>query len=328
MEWWQMALYILFLLIGMVLLVKGADWFVDGASNIARALKIPSLIIGLTLVSMGTSAPEAAVSITSAVNQNVEMSVGNVVGSNIFNTLFILGLSAMLMPLVINRDMKRFDIPIMLGLYIVLALCCFVITPGRIDRWQGGVLLAAFIAYMVFLLLRSKNTPDENPELLEEKEKMPIWKAIVLTVVGLAAIIVGGTFSVDCAEALALEWGMSESLVGLTILALGTSLPELVTSVVASIKKENDIAIGNVIGSNLFNVMFILGISALITPHTLAPDAGLTIGLMIASAVVLLLISFFCKTTKKWHGALMFGGYVVFITLLILQNYGIISLIA
>lgn len=327
MEWWQMMLYILFLVIGMVLLVKGADWFVDGASSIAKALKIPSLIIGLTLVSMGTSAPEAAVSITSAVNQNVEMSVGNVVGSNIFNTLFIVGLSAALMPLIINRDMKRYDLPIMLGLYIALAICCFAITPGVISRVEGGVLLALFIAYMVFLLLRAKNTPDEQVEDAEEKEPMPVWKAIVLTVVGLAAIIVGGTFSVDCAEALALAWGMSESLVGLTILALGTSLPELVTSVVASIKKENDIAIGNVIGSNLFNVMFILGLSAMITPHSLAPDAGLTIGLMVASAVALVLISLFCKATKKWQGIAMLSAYVVFVALLIMQNYGVISLV-
>ena len=327
MEWWQMALYILFLLVGMVLLVKGADWFVDGASSIAKALKIPSLIIGLTLVSMGTSAPEAAVSITSAIGQNVEMSVGNVVGSNIFNTLFILGISSLLVPLVINEDMKRYDIPIMLGLYAVMLLFSFVITPWTLDTIEAIILLVLFAGYMAFLFLRAKKNPQEAEALPEEGEKkMPIWKAIVFTVLGLTAIIVGGTFTVDCAEKLALEWGMSESLVGLTILAVGTSLPELVTSVVASIKKENDIAIGNVVGSNIFNIVFILGLSATITPHALAADAGLTMGLMFASAIALLLISLFCKQTKKWQGGVMLGVYVAFVTVLVLQNFGVIPM--
>ena len=326
MEWWQMALYVLFLLIGMVLLVKGADWFVDGASSIAKALKIPSLIIGLTLVSMGTSAPEAAVSITSAIGNNVEMSVGNVVGSNIFNTLFILGISALIVPLAINRDMKRFDIPVMLGLYGVMLLVSFVITPWVLDTVEAIVLLMLFAGYMVFLFLRAKKTPQGAEPLTGESEeaKMPIWKAILFTVLGLAAIITGGTFTVDCAEKLALEWGMSESLVGLTILAVGTSLPELVTSVVASIKKENDIAIGNVVGSNVFNIVFILGLSAVITPHALAADAGLTMGLMFASGVGLLLIGLLCKNMKKWQGGVMLGVYVAFITVLVLQNFGVI----
>ena len=327
MEWWQMVLYVLFLLIGMVLLVKGADWFVDGASSIAKALKIPSLIIGLTLVSMGTSAPEAAVSITSAIGHNVEMSVGNVVGSNIFNTLFILGISALIVPLAINPDMKRFDIPIMLGLYGVMLLVSFVITPWVLDTVEAIVLLVLFVGYMAFLFLRAKKTPQGAEPLtggVEEGIKMPIWKAILFTVLGLASIIAGGTFTVDCAEKLALEWGMSESLVGLTILAVGTSLPELVTSVVASIKKENDIAIGNVVGSNVFNIVFILGLSAVITPHALAPDAGLTMGLMFASGVGMLLISLFCKNMKKWQGGIMLGVYVAFITVLVLQNFGLI----
>lgn len=328
MEWWQMTLYILFLVLGMAMLVKGADWFVDGASKIAKALKIPSLIIGLTLVSMGTSAPEAAVSLTSAIHHNVEMSIGNVVGSNIFNTLFILGISAMLVPLAISRDMRRYDIPIMLGLYGVMAAFCFLITPKVLDRIEAGVLLALFFGYMAFLFLRAKKNANESAELLEEgqTENTPIWKAILLTAVGLAAIIAGGTFSVDCAEALALEWGMSESLVGLTILAVGTSLPELVTSIVASVKKENDIAIGNVVGSNIFNIMFILGLSALITPHALASDAALTVGVMLGSGVLMLAIGLLCKNMKKWQGGLMLTVYVAFLVLLILQDYKVIAL--
>lgn len=324
MEWWQTALYLLFLVIGMVLLVKGADWFVDGASSIAKTLKIPSLIIGLTLVSMGTSAPEAAVSITSAIGKNVEMSIGNVVGSNIFNTLFILGVSALIVPLAINKDMKKFDIPIMLGLYGVMMLFCFVITPNVLDTLEAIVLLLLFVGYMAFLFLRTKGTADEQTETTEKKK--PLWVSILLTVLGLAAIITGGTFSVDCAEKLALEWGMSESLVGLTILAVGTSLPELVTSVVASLKKENDIAVGNVIGSNVFNIMFILGLSAVITPHTLAPDALLTMSVMLLSGVAMLLIALFGKNMKKWQGGIMLVAYVAFVVLLVLQNFGVITL--
>lgn len=317
-------MYLLFLVIGMVLLVKGADWFVDGASSIAKTLKIPSLIIGLTLVSMGTSAPEAAVSITSAIGKNVEMSVGNVVGSNIFNTLFILGISALIVPLAINKDMKKFDIPIMLGLYGVMMLFCFVITPNVLDTLEAIVLLLLFVGYMAFLFLRTKGTADEQTETTEKKK--PLWVSILLTVLGLAAIITGGTFSVDCAEKLALEWGMSESLVGLTILAVGTSLPELVTSVVASLKKENDIAVGNVIGSNVFNVMFILGLSAAITPHTLAPDALFTMSVMLLSGVAMLLIALFGKNMKKWQGGIMLVAYVAFVVLLVLQNFGVITL--
>ena len=324
MEWWQTALYLLLLVVGMVLLVKGADWFVDGASSIAKTLKIPSLIIGLTLVSMGTSAPEAAVSITSAIGKNVEMSVGNVVGSNIFNTLFILGISALIVPLAINKDMKKFDIPIMLGLYGVMMLFCFVITPNVLDTLEAIVLLLLFVGYMAFLFLRTKGTEDEQTEASEKKK--PLWVSILLTVLGLAAIITGGTFSVDCAEKLALEWGMSESLVGLTILAVGTSLPELVTSVVASLKKENDIAVGNVIGSNVFNIMFILGLSAVITPHTLAPDALLTMSVMLLSGVAMLLIALFGKNMKKWQGGIMLACYVAFVLLLVLQNFGVITL--
>ncbi len=320
-------MYLLFLVIGMVLLVKGADWFVDGASSIAKALKIPSLIIGLTLVSMGTSAPEAAVSLTSAINESVEMSVGNVVGSNIFNTLFILGLSALIVPLAINKDMKKFDVPIMLGVYGVLALFCFVITPDVLGRVEAIVLLLLFAGYMAFLFLRAKGTADEETPAAEEKKK-PLWQAILLTVIGLAAIITGGTFSVDCAEKLALEWGMSESLVGLTILAVGTSLPELVTSVVASMKKENDIAVGNVIGSNIFNVMFILGMSAVITPHGLAPDALFTVSVLLGSGVAMLLVSLFGKNMKRWQGGVMLAAYIAFVVLLVLQNYQIVTLFA
>lgn len=321
---------IVMLLAGMVLLVKGADWFVDGASNIAKALKIPSLVIGLTLVSMGTSAPEASVSITSAAQDMSDMSIGNVVGSNIFNTLFILGISAVVVPLIVDREMKIFDIPIMVGVYIVLILFSFVVTPGRLDIFEGIVMLLLFAGYITFLILRTKKANKKKAEELqggetlnaEEEKKQPLWKSILFVILGLAGIILGGTLSVEGAESLALKLGMSEALVGLTVLAVGTSLPELVTSVVASVKKENDIAVGNVIGSNIFNVIFILGMSSVISPLGVSGADGLMDMLvMLGTGVVTLFLGFFSKRIYKWQGAIMIALYVGYLAYIIARNY-------
>lgn len=254
----------LWLIVGMVLLIKGADFFVDGASKIAKSLRIPSLIIGLTLVSMGTSAPEASVSINASLNGFNDLSIGNVVGSNIFNTMFILGVSAFFIPLVVSKEMEKYDIPIMVGVYLVLILFGFVITPCTLDLFESITLLVLFAGYIGFLIYRAKKNNNEA-EISEEENvstKGTIIKSVIFAVLGLGAIIFGGDLVVDHASNIAIELGMSEALVGLTIVAVGTSLPELVTSVVASIKKEADIAIGNVIGSNIFNVIFILGLSS------------------------------------------------------------------
>ena len=300
-----MALNIVLLIVGMALLVKGADWFVSGSSAIAKALKIPSLIIGLTLVSMGTSAPEASVSINSAINGMNDMSIGNVVGSNIFNTLLILGVSSLIIPLSIGKDIKRYDIPIMVCLYGVMLLFAFVITPLKLDIFESVAMLVLFVAYTAFLIIRTKrankklavtdvSTTEQTTEVKEEKKK-PIWLSIILAIVGLAGIIFGGDLVVDNAAAIAKTAGMSETLVGLTIVAVGTSLPELVTSVVASIKKENDIAIGNVIGSNIFNIIFILGLSSTISNLTLDWAALTDILVIFGSGVIILLIALLSK---------------------------------
>lgn len=318
--------HIVLLIVGMALLVKGADWFVSGSSAIAKALKIPSLIIGLTLVSMGTSAPEASVSINSAVNGMNDMSIGNVVGSNIFNTLLILGVSSLIVPLSIGKDIKRYDIPIMVCLYGVLLLFAFVITPLKLDIFESVTMLVLFVAYTVFLIIRAKrankklnviadSTTEQTTQVKEEKKK-PIWLSIVLAVVGLAGIIFGGDLVVDNAAAIAKTAGMSETLVGLTIVAVGTSLPELVTSVVASVKKENDIAIGNVIGSNIFNIIFILGLSSTISNLTLDWAALTDLLVMLGSGVIILSIALFSKKMYRWQGAitvLLYVGYVVYI---------------
>jgi cation:H+ antiporter len=325
----------LLLIVGMVLLIKGADFFVDGSSRIAKALRIPSLIIGLTLVSMGTSAPELSVSINSAVNNLNDLSIGNVIGSNILNTLLILGLSALFAPLVIDRDMRIYDIPIMVGLYVVLILFSFVISPGILDVFESIGILVLFVGYMVFLVLRAKkNQPKEEDVLNAENEEVtqgeeepkkkkkdiPIWLSIIYVVGGLAAIIFGGDLVVDCASAIAIKLGMSEALVGLTIVAIGTSLPELVTSVVATAKKELDIAIGNVIGSNIFNVALILGLTSTISNLSVNSAQLFDMLVMLGSALAVLLIAFTSKKIRKWQGLLLFLGYAAYLTYIIIRN--------
>lgn len=322
-----MALYILLLIVGMVLLVKGADWFVSGSSAIAKALKIPPLIIGLTLVSMGTSAPEASVSINSAVNGMNNMSIGNVVGSNIFNTLLILGVSSLIVPLSVSKDIKRYDIPVMVCIYGVLLLFGFVITPLKLDIFESVTLLALFAAYTVFLIIRAKKANkglalaggSSTPQTAEKK-KRPIAVSIILAAVGLAGIIFGGDLVVDNASDIAKAVGMSESLVGLTIVAVGTSLPELVTSITASVKKENDIAIGNVIGSNIFNIIFILGLSSTISPLALDKSALVDMLVMFGSGVILLLIALFSKKMQRWQGAVTLLLYIGYLTYIIIRN--------
>lgn len=315
----QLFLNILFLVIGMVFLVKGADFFVDGASKIAKAMKIPSLIIGLTLVSMGTSAPEASVSINSAINGMNDMSLGNVVGSNIFNTLFILGISALIVPLAISRDMKKYDIPIMIGLYSVLLILGFVITPFKLDRIESIIMLVLFVAYMFFLVIRAKKTGVE--EEIKEEKKSPLWKNILLAAIGLAGIIWGGDIVVDNASEIAISLGMSEALVGLTIVAVGTSLPELVTSIMASVKKEDDIAVGNVIGSNIFNIIFILGLSSTIKPLSFTNDALFDLIVMLVSGVLVIGVSLISKNMKRWQGIIFMLSYVAYLGYIIFRNY-------
>lgn len=311
----------LLLIVGMALLIKGADLFVSGSSKIAKALKIPTLIIGLTLVSMGTSAPEASVSINASINNLNEMSISNVVGSNIFNTLFILGISSIILPLAINKDMKKYDIPIMVGTYIELILFGFVITPYKLDLIESIILLVSFILYMVFLVIRTKNdNKDVQKEDDEKDEKWHILKSVVVAILGLAMIIFGGDLVVDNASNIATTLGMSEALVGLTIVAIGTSLPELVTSVVASIKKEDDIAIGNVIGSNIFNIIFILGFSSTLSSLTVTSDAMFDMIVMLVSGIIILVISLCFKKLKRWQGIIILLLYVAYLAYIIVRN--------
>ncbi|MDE5863777.1 MAG: calcium/sodium antiporter, partial [Lachnospiraceae bacterium] len=243
--------YLAILVIGFVMLVKGADWFVDGAASLAARFGIPQLVIGLTIVAMGTSLPEAAVSITGAINGNAEISVGNVLGSNILNILIILGLTAVITPVKIQRSTLRYEIPFMLvitGAFLVMGM-----TGENVVRVEGVVLWLFFIVYLVYLFYLSKQSEEAEGET---KAAMQIWKCILFVIVGGVLIVLGSRLAVNGASGIARFFGVSERFIGLTIVALGTSLPELVTSVTAARKGNADIAIGNIVGSNIFNILF------------------------------------------------------------------------
>ena len=247
---------IIILLVGFVFLVKGADWFVEGAASIARKLGIPQLIIGLTIVAMGTSMPEAAVSITAALQQNAGITIGNVVGSNILNIFIILGITALITNVKIQKSTIRYEIPFMIFITIILMICGM--TDMKITFIEGIFLWILFIAYLVYLFIMAR-----NGETQEEKD-IPVWKCLIFILIGGILVVKGSDFAVSGASAIARYFGMSERFIGLTIVAFGTSLPELVTSVTAAKRGNAGIAIGNIVGSNIFNILFVIGTTSLI----------------------------------------------------------------
>lgn len=301
--------YIL-LLVGFVLLIKGADFFVDGASSIAGKLKVPSLIIGLTVVSMGTSMPEAAVSISASLTGSNSISLGNVIGSNIFNLLMVVGISSLILPIATDKDILKRDMPINIG--ITVALLVMLLIGGELSRIDAAILLVMLAGYM-FLLIRSalKNRIED------EAPKVYSWlKSIVLSIVGAAAIILGGNLVVESAKTIALNLGMGETLVGLTVVALGTSLPELVTSIVAAKKGDSGIAMGNVVGSCIFNILFILGMAGVISPMTADSAFFIDTGILIGICLLMLLFAFTRKKTDRVEGGicvLIYIGYTAYI---------------
>lgn len=272
------------ILAGFVLLVKGADWFVSSASGIARRLGVSPLVIGLTIVAFGTSAPELAVSVTAALRGANEIAVGNVVGSNIFNLLVVAGGSALLCPLVADRTLLRRDWPC--STLAALLLTGMLLTGNNITRIESLILLALFAAMLIWQI-RGTQAPVETGA----EEHRPAWLLVLLIVVGIGCIVAGGQLAVNGATGLARNFGWSESLIGLTIVAIGTSLPELVTSIVAARRGENDIAMGNVIGSNLFNILCILGLSAFLNPISVAPSAVMDAALLTILSVVFWLVA-------------------------------------
>ena len=250
---------IIILLVGFIFLVKGADWFVDGAASIAKKMGIPQLIIGLTIVAMGTSMPEAAVSITAAMQQNAGITIGNVVGSNILNIFIILGITALITNVKIQKSTIRYEIPFMI--FITIILMIFGMTDMKITFIEGVFLWILFIAYLVYLFIMARNS-----ETQEEEKDIPVWKCLLFILIGGILVVKGSDFAVSGASAIARYFGMSERFIGLTIVAFGTSLPELVTSLQAARKDHVGIAIGNIVGSNIFNILFIAGGVSLICP--------------------------------------------------------------
>lgn len=302
---------LLMLALGFVLLVKGADWFVDGAAGIANKFKIPQLIIGLTIVAMGTSAPEAAVSISAALKGSAEITIGNIVGSNILNILIILGLTAVITPVAVAKSTIRVDIPFMLG---ISALLLIQGLDGSITLLDGIVLLVVFAGYLTYLVINAR----KNPEQLEEEriKNQSIWMCLLWTAIGLVAIILGSNFSVDAASNIARILGLSERFIGLTIVALGTSLPELVTSVMAARKGNADIAIGNIVGSNIFNILFVVGLSSVIISVPFASAFIVDMIVAIGAGVLLWIFSLHKKKLIPIHGVvflLAYAGYFAYL---------------
>lgn len=303
---------ILLLLVGLGLVVLGADWLVNGASSIARRAGISEFVIGLTIVGFGTSCPELVVSLSGAIEGNSDISVGNVVGSNIFNVLFILGLTAMVLPVGMTDKNRRIDIPITLGvtiLLIILGITGSMSGPG-ISRWEGVLMLLVFSAYL-FHCFKS-DSKDEFSET--QQATLSITKSIALTLTGLAGLIFGGDLFVDSATALARQIGVSDKFIAVTILAGGTSLPELATSLVAAIKGKEQLALGNILGSNVFNAMMILGLSSVITPLSFASMTIVDIITLVLSAVLLLIWAYTGRKNRidRREGAAMLLCYVAY----------------
>lgn len=312
------------LLVGFALLIKGADFFVDGSSNIARLLKIPPILIGLTIVALGTSSPEATVSIIAALGGNADVAVGNVVGSNIFNITVVIGLAAFLFPLNVQSETIKKEIPFtLLASIVMLVLMGDIALQGFstnvLTRSDGIILLiflSIFMYYVIELGLRSRQN-SSGPEMTGDVK----WgKNIVITLVGLAAIIFGGDLVVDNATKIAYSLGMSETLVGLTIIAIGTSLPELVTSISAALKKESEIALGNIVGSNIFNIFFVLGASSAITPIAVDGKVFIDVIIMIALTLILLVFARTGFRIGKREGIVLALGYVLYLVYVILRN--------
>lgn len=302
----EILLQIVLLLVGFFMLIKGADVFVDGSAAVAQKFKVPGVIIGLTIVAMGTSAPELAVSTSAAISGSNAIAVSNVLGSNMFNLLMVLGICAILSPISVEDGIMKRDFPFSIIITVILALFVgfgillsgqkipsdFTTEIGDLQRWKGIILLALFVVYLIITVFVALKNREEG----EAIEAMPVWQALLSIVIGVAAIIIGGQLVVNSAKAIALFCGMSETLVGLTIVAIGTSLPELVTSIVAARKGQNGMAVGNVVGSNIFNLLLILGVSSSIHPIAVSMESLIDILILIVISIICFIFS---KTGKK-----------------------------
>ena len=313
----EIIMQLALLVVGFLMLVKGADWFVEGSSKIADKFGIPQLVIGLTIVAMGTSAPEAAVSITSALKGSAEITIGNVLGSNILNVLIILGLTASICVIPVQRSTVRYEIPFAIGVSVLLGVL------GLVDGWVGfmdGVILwAFFLAYLAYLLWSTKHGGNDGDEIPQLEEKDTIPRLLFLIVVGMGLVVWGADLTVDAATALAEMFGVSQRFIGLTIVALGTSLPELVTSVTAGIKGKTDIAVGNIVGSNIFNILFVVGTASLITPVVYSSSFMVDSIITVASMALLWLCVCRDRKISRTGGVIMLASYLAYFIYLVQQ---------
>lgn len=308
-----MLLYIILIIVGFALLIVGADFLVDGASGIAKKFHIPEIIIGLTIVSIGTSMPELFVSITSAIDGYSDMALGNVIGSNLCNLLLILGLSSLIKPVDFQEETRKYEIPMCLLFTIILMI--FSNTSGGISRIEAVILLVLFVLFIAYTIYMGKKKSKENSEVVEEKNKNKTIKNIILIILGIVGLKFGGDFVVNNAVNIAQMFNISEKVISLTILAIGTSLPELVTSVTAAIKGNSDIAIGNIIGSNIFNILLILGVSSVIKPITFNSSYNMDLSILCISMVILALFPIIPPKNKMSRAngliyVLMYGAYI------------------
>lgn len=306
-----MLLDIILIVVGVTLVLTGADRLTEGASALARRMSVPEIIIGLTIVAAGTSAPELFVSLVSALKGTPDLAVGNVVGSNIMNAMLIVGCAAMVAPMTISRSTVKKDIPFSVGASVLLMLLALNSFLGRLD---GIILLAGFAIFMAYTLMQAKKGQAES--VGEVKQQNP-WLSALWVLAGLVMLVVGSNLFVDSASSVALSLGISEGVVGLTVVAGGTSLPELATSVVAARKGQSAIAIGNVIGSNVFNILLILGLTATISPLAIEGITTVDMAVMLISVSLVWLFSFTKFTVERWEGAMLVGGYLVYLYWLI-----------
>lgn len=316
----ELIIQVILLVVGFIMMIKGADWFVEGASKLADRMGIPQIVIGLTIVAAGTSAPEAAISIAAAMKGSAEIAVGNVLGSNILNVLLILGITSVIVPLAVKKNTVRYEIPFTILITVLLMGLGFF--DGSVGRLDGAALWLFMILYLAYLLRMAKK--GEPVAELEEVEKAGehdnVPKMLLFLLIGCGLIVLGSQVTVEAAKEIARIFGMSERLIALTIVAFGTSLPELVTSVTAAFKKNADIAIGNIVGSNIFNILFVIGTAALITPVPYAPGF-LADSIVCIAAAVLLLACVLNKKRRleKWGGVIMLAGYAGYFIYLIGQ---------
>ena len=311
----SIILQVVLLLVGFFFLIKGSDLFVDGASSIASILKVPTIIVGLTIVAFGTSAPEAAVSITSSLTGNNAMAVSNVIGSNLFNILMVIGIAALLGDLLMEKSVLEKDLPFLVAVTVLFAV--FIFIGWNITSLEGIILLLILVGYIIYLIRSAKKSGEMD---VVEKSPLSGVKSIIYIVIGLAGIVLGGDLVVNSASDIAMALGMSETLVGLTIVAIGTSLPELVTSLTALKKGENQMVIGNVIGSNIFNILFVLGASSAISSIPLDSSMLIDVVFMI---FVTILCFIFGKTQDKYdkkEGIILVVLFIIYMAFAILRN--------